>query len=126
MEYAHLSRYAIAGETMSRSQALAVLAASDKDSLALIEPRLAGAQPFPRQRMQVQVLSNAKSGICPEDCHYCSQSCISQADIAHYPLKARDVLLAEAGEAVRLKACRFCMGLTAAPLRTARWMPCAA
>jgi biotin synthase len=97
---------------MSRLQALDVLAASDKDSLALIEAAWRVRSHFHGKRVQVQVLSNAKSGLCPEDCHYCSQSCVSQADIAHYPLKARDVLLTEAWEAVRLKARRFCMGLS--------------
>ena len=29
---------------------------------------------------------NAKSGLCPEDCHYCLQYKILTADIERYPL----------------------------------------
>jgi len=43
---------------------------------------------------------NAKSGLCPEDCGYCSQSKISTADIPKYNLLSRDKLL----EGARLAA----------------------
>lgn len=112
MEYALLAQSVISGEILSRKQALAVLAASDGDSLDLFDAAWRVRHHFHGNRVQVQVLSNAKSGICTEDCHYCSQSLISKAEIARYPLKTRDVLLAEAREARRLKAYRFCMGLS--------------
>ena len=112
MEYALLAQFVISGEILSRKQALAVLAASDEDSLGLFDAAWRVRRHFHGNRVQVQVLSNAKSGICTEDCHYCSQSLISKAEIARYPLKTRDVLLAEAREARRLKAHRFCMGLS--------------
>lgn len=97
---------------MSRAQALAVLASSEGDALALFDAAWQVRRHFHGKRVQVQVLSNAKSGICTEDCHYCSQSCISKAGIACHPLKALEVLLEEAREAFRLKARRFCMGLS--------------
>jgi len=64
------------------------------------------------KRVQIQALSNAKSGLCPEDCHYCSQSCISQAEVEKHPLKAVDILMQEARKASDLGAVRFCMGLS--------------
>jgi biotin synthase len=37
-------------------------------------------------RVKICMLRNAQSGICPEDCGYCSQSRISKADIPVYKL----------------------------------------
>jgi biotin synthase len=64
------------------------------------------------KRIHIQVLSNAKSGICPEDCHYCSQSRVSTADIEKYSLRSKEVLLEEARGAKAMEAKRFCMALS--------------
>jgi len=55
------------------------------------------------------LLRNARSGLCPEDCHYCSQSAISEAAIPRYRLDSVDELLAGAERAVAAGARRFCM-----------------
>jgi biotin synthase len=52
---------------------------------------------------------NAQSGLCSEDCHYCSQSKISEAEIEKYPLLARDRILEAAARADALKAGTFCL-----------------
>jgi biotin synthase len=63
-------------------------------------------------RVYIHVLSNAKSGLCLEDCHYCSQSRISNANIKTYPLVSKERLLTEAHGATAAKAHRFCMALS--------------
>jgi biotin synthase len=55
------------------------------------------------------VLQNAKSGLCPEDCHYCSQSSISKAPIDRYPILPRERLLEAAFKAKQAGAVRYCM-----------------
>jgi len=55
------------------------------------------------------MLMNAKSGLCPEDCHYCSQSSVSTAPIDKYPLVSREKLLEGAVKAKAAGAVRFCM-----------------
>lgn len=59
--------------------------------------------------VHVQVLRNAKSGLCSEDCHYCSQSQISKAAINRYPLISKELLLADAQRAKQIHASRFCI-----------------
>lgn len=61
------------------------------------------------KHVNVQVLRNAKSGLCSEDCRYCSQSSISNAPIERYPLISKDALLAEARKAKQIKVTRFCI-----------------
>ena len=50
---------------------------------------------FGRQ-VQLYYLTNAKSGLCPEDCGYCSQSAVSDAKIPQYCFRNADELLAGA------------------------------
>ena len=57
-------------------------------------------------------LLNAQSGLCPEDCHYCSQSKISGAEIEKYPLMATEKIVAAADRAHQLKAGTFCMAIS--------------
>lgn len=53
------------------------------------------------------VIINAKSGLCSEDCAYCSQSARSQADIPKYPLLPREEMVAAAEHAAAAGAARF-------------------
>jgi biotin synthase len=112
MDYTLLATSILAGTPLTRSQALAVLRTPDTEAPALFAAAWRIRHHFHGMRVQVQVLSNAKSGLCSEDCHYCSQSCVSQAEIARHPLKALDALLADARQARQLQARRFCMGLS--------------
>lgn len=104
-----LADQSLAGECLSQEAALAVLQAPDT---ALLD-QLAAAYRVRRHswgnRVRLHYLLNAQSGLCPEDCHYCSQSKISSAEIEKYPLMAIDKILAAADRAHQLKAGTFCM-----------------
>jgi biotin synthase len=56
------------------------------------------------------VLLSIKTGGCPEDCGYCSQSARYQTATQATPLLAVDEVLARARHARDLGATRFCMG----------------
>lgn len=55
-------------------------------------------------------LLSVKTGACPEDCGYCSQSAHFKTDVAVEPLLSVDRVVAEAKEARQNGATRFCMG----------------
>jgi len=58
-------------------------------------------------RVSLCVIINAKSGLCSEDCAFCSQAATSRAEIARYPLLPRE-RLAEAARAAHAQgAARF-------------------
>ena len=57
-------------------------------------------------RVKICILQNARSGRCPEDCHYCSQSRLSKASIEKYPLRTKAQLLEGAREAAAAHATR--------------------
>jgi biotin synthase len=64
---------------------------------------------FFQDRVKLNFLLNIKSGLCPEDCHYCSQSKLSTAAIPRYsmlpPAKAVEAATIAAGTGAK----RFCM-----------------
>ena len=63
------------------------------------------------RRMQCSQLLSIKTGGCPEDCSYCSQSAHSkQAPVEREPLQPTDEVLAAARAARANGADRFCMG----------------
>lgn len=104
-----LADRALANEPLTRDEARAVLSAPDDELL----DQLAAAYRVRRRhwgnRVRLHFLLNAQSGLCPEDCHYCSQSSISAAEIATYPFLAREKILAAAGRAASLKSGTFCL-----------------
>ena len=60
--------------------------------------------------VQVSTLLSIKTGGCPEDCGYCSQSAHHKADIEREKLMEVEQVLEEANKAKQQGASRFCMG----------------
>ena len=100
---------ALAGECLSRDDARAVLLAPDDLLLEQLAAAYRVRRHYHGNRVRLHMLLNAQSGLCPEDCGYCSQSSVSVAEIEKYPLLARERILAAAGRAARLKAGTFCL-----------------
>ncbi|HEB53466.1 MAG TPA: biotin synthase BioB [bacterium] len=61
-------------------------------------------------RVQCSQLLSIKTGGCPEDCGYCSQSAHHETALAREPLMSVDQVLAAAAAARQNGAERFCMG----------------
>ncbi|MGF1461298.1 MAG: biotin synthase BioB [Leptolyngbyaceae cyanobacterium] len=104
-----LADQALAGEIISREAAHQVLEAPDIELLAQLHAAYRVRHHHWGNRVRLHFLLNAQSGLCPEDCHYCSQSKISTAEIDKYPLMAKERVLAAAERAHTLKAGTFCM-----------------
>jgi biotin synthase len=104
-----LADQALAGDLISRDDARSLLDAPDE----LLLDQLAAAYRVRRHyfgnRVRLHFLLNAQSGLCPEDCHYCSQSAVSAAEIEKYPFMAREKILAAAERAASLNVGTFCM-----------------
>ena len=104
-----LADQALAGDTLSRDDARAVLSAPDEELLDQLAAAYRVRRHYWGNRVRLHFLLNAQSGLCPEDCHYCSQSKISTADIEKYPMLAHDKILEAADRAAALKAGTFCL-----------------
>src|SRR4051794_38190960 len=104
-----LAGRAIAGERLSRDEALAVLRAPDGELLALLDAAFRVRRAFYGVSVKLNMIVNAKSGICPEDCGYCSQSIVSTAPIPKYSMLSADVLVEGAREAWARRARTYCI-----------------
>ena len=104
-----LADKALAGERPTPEEALAVLAAPDDELLAVLHAAYRVRRAAFGRKVKLNMLINAKSGICPEDCGYCSQSIVSTAQVPRYSLLSRDVLVAGAHEAWSRRAGTYCI-----------------
>ena len=109
MDYNQLAEKSLQGEIPTRGEMKAVLQAPDEKVPALLDAAFRVRHHYFGKRVQIHMLMNAKSGLCPEDCHYCSQSSVSTAPIDKYPLVSREKLLEGAVKAKAAGAVRFCM-----------------
>jgi len=99
----------LAGEELSRAEASAVLNCPDEKLPELLAATFSVREATFGRRVKICILRNAQSGICPEDCHYCSQSRLSRADIPVYKLQSVSELIEGARLAVASGARRYCM-----------------
>ncbi len=93
----------------AREQALALLATPDEDLLDVIAAAGRVRRAHFGRRVKLNYLVNMKSGLCPEDCFYCSQRLGSQAEILKYSWIAPDEAAALAAKAVDAGAKRVCL-----------------
>jgi biotin synthase len=107
-----LADRALAGAVLDEATALAVLQAPDTAILEQVAAAYRVRRHYWDNRVRLHFLLNAQSGLCPEDCNYCSQSKISTAEIEKYPLMAEEKILAAAARAVEGKAATFCMAIS--------------
>jgi biotin synthase len=104
-----LADKALAGESPDREEALAVLQAPGDELLAQLQAAFRVRRATFGRLVKLNMIINAKSGICPEDCGYCSQSIVSTAAVPKYSIVSQAVLVAGAHEAWSRKARTYCI-----------------
>ncbi|MDF5753239.1 biotin synthase BioB [Spongiactinospora sp. TRM90649] len=71
-------------ESPTREEALAVLATTDEELLDVVAAAGKVRRRWFGRRVKLNYLVNLKSGLCPEDCGYCSQRLGSKAGVLTY------------------------------------------
>lgn len=97
------------GIVPSREEGLAILDTPQDKLLDLVNAAYRIRSRYFGNTIRLQMLLNAKSGACQEDCHYCSQSTISTAPIERYALVSPEKMLEGARRAAQAKAQRYCI-----------------
>lgn len=108
-----LATHVLAGGQITAAGALEVLRCPDHEVLDLLQAAFRVRQRFFGKTVQLYFLMNAKSGLCPEDCSYCSQSKTSTAEIPRYNLLNRAEILAGAKAAAERQAKTYCIVISA-------------
>lgn len=103
----------LAGEQISADNAIEVLESPDDELLDLMAAVYRVRRQWFGNQVQLYFLMNAKSGLCPEDCGYCSQSKTSEAEIPRYNLLDKAKLLDGARVAAERQAKTYCIVISA-------------
>ncbi|MHC0428987.1 biotin synthase BioB [Streptomyces sp. O3] len=96
-------------ELPTRAEALAVLATSDDELLDVVAAAGKVRRQWFGRRVKLNYLVNLKSGLCPEDCSYCSQRLGSKAEILKYTWLKPDEASKAAAAGVAGGAKRVCL-----------------
>lgn len=93
--------------TLDELAALAAL--PDEDVPALAEAAHAVRVAWCGDTVEIEGILSAKTGGCPEDCHFCSQSSRFETPVKALPLLSDDEVLRAARETAELGASEFCI-----------------
>lgn len=104
-----LAEKSLQGELLTMEEGLSVLSAGSDELLSLMQAAFEVRKHYYGSKVKLNMIVNAKSGLCPEDCGYCSQSIVSGAPIAKYSMLEKDVLVNGAREALARKAGTYCI-----------------
>lgn len=99
----------LTGHRLTRAEGKDILESSDLEILDLLAATYRVRYQHFGNQVQLYYLKNAKSGLCPEDCGYCSQSIISDAEIPRYPMLNEAKLLEGAARAKAQQAKTYCI-----------------
>jgi biotin synthase len=100
---------ALRQEVPTASELGQVLAVADEDTLDLVAKVAQVRRAFFGNRVKLNTIINMKSGLCPEDCSYCSQRRSSSAEILKYTWIDTDEVVGLADQAVARGAKRVCL-----------------
>jgi biotin synthase len=109
MRWHTLADQALEGRELSREQALEILRVPEEELLDLIAACYRVRRHYHGNRVKLNMLINAKSGLCAEDCGYCSQSVVAESGVDRYPLQSKETLLEGARQAMKVNAHTYCI-----------------
>jgi len=99
----------LAGHRLTSQEGLSILQSGDDELLELLAAAYRVRRARFGNRVHLNFLINAKSGICGEDCGYCSQSRVSSARIDRYDLVQAEEILEGARAAAERRAGTYCI-----------------
>jgi len=109
MKWNELSDRILDGGSISRDEALAMLTAPDDELLGILDASFRVRLHYHGRFVRLHVLQNAKSGMCRENCAFCSQAIGAYSGVDRYQLQTVEELVAGAKAAHELQAVKYCM-----------------
>ncbi len=104
-----LTKKALDRELPTRAEALSVLKSHDDELMDVVAAAFKVRLRYFGRRVKLNYLVNIKSGLCPEDCSYCSQRLGSAADVLKYTWLKPAEVLTSATVGVQAGAKRVCL-----------------
>lgn len=107
--FVELAARQLNGDTLTSEDALAILRSGDEELMDLVAAGAHLRREHFGDTVKVNYLVNVRSGLCPEDCHYCSQRLGSKAQILTYSWLEPAEAAEQAAVGVRAGASRVCL-----------------
>ncbi|MGM5472090.1 biotin synthase BioB [Bacillus pumilus] len=104
-----ITEKALKNERITLQEGLDILEADDRELLSIMHAAYQVRFHFFQNKVKLNMIFNAKSGYCPENCGYCSQSIISNAPVERYTMLDQKTIVAGAREALKRKAGTYCI-----------------
>ncbi|RXT04888.1 biotin synthase BioB [Ammoniphilus sp. CFH 90114] len=108
-DWGKLANDVLEGRELTREEALSIIQAPDEELLQILQGAFVIRQKYYGKKVKLNMIINTKSGLCPEDCGYCSQSIVSEAPIDKYAWLTKEKIVEGAQEAIRRKAGTYCI-----------------
>jgi biotin synthase len=109
MDWIALGDRELEGETISEEEALAILESPDDELLEVLQGAYRIRKKYFGNTVSLHLLRNVKSGKCPEDCAFCSQSTSAINQVERYDLQTVESIVEGAQAAVDRQAKRYCV-----------------
>ena len=104
-----LANKVLSGEEITNEEALDILNCPDEDLLLLLHGAYQIRKHYYGNLVKLNMIINTKSGACPENCGYCSQSIVSTAPIETYRMMDKDEMVRGAESAYNLNVGTYCI-----------------
>lgn len=109
MDWESLSNRVLDGERITDTEAFSILESPGSELLEVLQGAYRIRKKYFGNTVSLQLLRNVKSGKCPEDCTFCSQSTSAINDVARYNMQTVDEIVAGAQAAVDRNSKRYCV-----------------
>ncbi|WP_313800162.1 biotin synthase BioB [Cytobacillus sp.] len=97
------------GYELTDLEALEILKCPDDELLSLLQSAYKIRKHYYGKKVKLNMIINTKSGLCPENCGYCSQSSISNAPIEKYRMMDKASIIKGARQAHELNVGTYCI-----------------
>lgn len=97
------------GHELTDDESLKLLTSPDEELLEVLNGAYIIRHHFYGNKVKLNMIMNTKSGLCPENCGYCSQSSISKAPIEKYSMLDKEEILKGAKRAHELNVGTYCI-----------------
>ncbi|HZH58532.1 MAG TPA: biotin synthase BioB [Metabacillus sp.] len=109
MNWDLLAEEVINGKILTETEGLSILKCPDEDLLKLLDGAFKIRKHYYGKKVKLNMIMNTKSGLCPENCGYCSQSTVSTATIQKYRMLDKETILKGAEQAHHLQVGTYCI-----------------
>lgn len=104
-----LANKVLAGYELTKKDALTILQADNDEILSVMDAAFTIRKYYYGKKVKLNMIISTKTGNCPENCGYCSQSIDSTAPIQKYTMMTKDKIIAGARRANELNSSTYCI-----------------